>query len=129
MRLIIEPPATLAALSADLDLVISYREPGIPEVFTPPGLPAPDRHLLLGTVQCVAFAVQEMDPESVVVVENCRVNLDLDGTVRGLEPELVIVRTLDGGLGALVVGTSDDARRLARAAVRAFTLSIRLDVP
>lgn len=129
MKLIIEPPIALPALQEDLELVVVYRDSGVPEVFTPPGVPRPDRHLLLGVVQSIAFAIQEMDPESVVIAANRRVALDLDGTVKGLDPELLIVRTLDCRLGALVRGNSDDARRLARAAVRSFTAAVRLDVP
>lgn len=129
MKLIIEPPIALPVLAEDLELVVAYRESEVPEVFTAPGLPRPDRHLLVGIVESVAFAIREMDHESVAVEADRRVALALDGTVKRLDPELIIVRTLDCRLGALVLGTSDDARRLARAAVRSFTATVRLDVP
>lgn len=129
MRLVVQPPVALPALRDDLELVVTCGLEGPPEVFTPPGVPRPDRHFLLGVAESIAFAIREMDPEVVARAQGCRVTLDAEGTVKKLDPDLVVVRTLDGRLGALVVGSSVDARRLARNVVRSFTATLRLDVP
>ena len=52
MRLLIDPPASLAIFAGELELIVVAPEGGIPALFVPPGVPRPDRRLVLGLIQC-----------------------------------------------------------------------------
>jgi hypothetical protein len=127
--LLIDPLPSLPFFSLEPELVIQIQEDRPPEVYVEEGLPRPDRHLLLGIVQSVLVAVEEMDPESVELMGTCKIKLDRAGAVKELGVGLLIVRVLDGRFGALIVGNSRLAVRLARQGVRWFTGTIRLDIP
>lgn len=129
MRLLIDPLPSLPLFLLDAELVIRFAEDLPPEVYIEEGHPRPDRHLLLGIAQSVLVAVEEMDPESVELIGTCAIKLDRANEIKELGAGLVIVRVRDGGFGALVVGDSQLALRLARQAVRWFTGTIRLDIP
>jgi len=113
----------------DPELVIRIEEDRPAEVYVGEGLPRPDRHLLLGIAQTVLVAIEEMDPECVAVMEACAIKLARAGEIKEFNPGLVIVKVRDGKFGALVVGDSRMALRLARQCMRWFTGTIRLDVP
>ena len=129
MRLTIKPNPPIPQFGAELEIVIIVDDVGIPEIIVESGLPRPDRHLLLGLVQSVSLLIEEQDPESVAIMESCSVRLDKANEEKELEPGLLIVKTKEGRFGALIVGDSIVARRLARRSVRWFTGTIRLDVP
>jgi len=129
MKLIVDPPASLSQLSRELELVIAAKEQGVPEIYTEEGRPRPDRHFLLGIVQSVAMAVAERDPETVEIKDGCRVRLETEHGIKELDHGLIIVRGPEGRVGALAIGDAQAARRGARAAVRYFTGTVRLDVP
>ncbi len=129
MRLLIDPLPTLPLFSLDPELVIRFAEDLPPEVYVEEGQPRPDRHLLLGIAQSVLVAVEEMDPESVELMGTCAIKLDRANQIKELDAGLVIVKVRNGRIGALVVGDSRLALRLARQAVRWFTGTIRLDIP
>jgi hypothetical protein len=129
MKLVIDPLPSLSLFSLDAELVIQIEEDRPPEVYVEEGLPRPDRHLLLGIVQSVLVAVEEMDPESVELMSTCTIKLDRAGEVKEFGSGLVIVRAKDGRFGTLIVGDSWLALRLARQGLRWFTGTIRLDIP
>jgi hypothetical protein len=129
MRLLIDPLPSLPLFSLDPELVIRFAEDLPPEVHVEEGQSRPDRHLLLGIAQSVLVAVEEMDLESVELMGTCAIKLDRANQIKVLEAGLVIVRVKNGRIGALVVGDSRLALRLARQAVRWFTGTIRLDIP
>jgi hypothetical protein len=129
MKLLIDPLPLLPLFSLDPELVIRIEEDRPPEVYIEEGLPRPDRHFLLGIAQSVLVAVEEMDPESVELMSTCTIKLDRANEVKDFGAGLVIVRVSEGRFGALIVGDSHLALRLARQAVRWFTGTIRLDIP
>jgi hypothetical protein len=129
MKLLIDPLPSLPLFSLDSELVIRIEEDRPPEVYLEEGLPRPDRHFLLGIAQSVLVAVEEMDSESVELMSKCTIKLDRATEVKEFGPGLIIVRIGDGTFGALIVGDSHLARRLARHGVRWFTGTIRLDIP
>lgn len=129
MRLLIDPLPSLPLFSQDAELVIRFTEDLPPEVYIEEGEPRPDRHLLLGIAQSILVAVEEMDPESVELMDSCTIKLDRANEIKELEADLTIVRVRDGRFGALVLGDSRVALRLARQAVRRFSGTIRLDIP
>lgn len=129
MRLSIDPDPGLPVFSKELDMVIRIEDSGIPEVIVDKDKPAPDRHLVLGMVQCVSMAAQENDPETFSRMEVASMQLLLPQARRTLGPGLIVVRARDGSFGALGVGDSSSVRTLVRKAVRYFTGTIRLDVP
>jgi hypothetical protein len=129
MKLIFDPIPSLSLLSLEPEVVIGFEDNRPAEVYVREGLPRPDRHLLLGIVQSILVAVEEMDPESVELMTTCTIKLDRGNEVKELRPGLIIVRVKDGRFGALIVGDRRSALRLARQAVRWFTGTIRLDIP
>jgi hypothetical protein len=129
MKLLIDPLPSLHLFSLDPELVIRIEEDRPPEVYLEEGLPRPDRHLLLGIAQSVLLAVEEIDPESVELMSKCKIKLDRANEVKEFGAGLVIVRVRDGRFGALIVGDSHLALRLARQSVRWFTGTVRLDIP
>jgi hypothetical protein len=129
MRLLINPSHELELFDSDLELVICVREETPPEVFLEDGKPRPDRHMLLGIMQTIVIAVEELDRTFVEFAGDCALELIKDGEIRGIDAGLVIVRSVDGGFGAIAIGDPRNARRLARRAERWFTGTIRLDIP
>ena len=129
MRLSIAPSLSLPQFDDELEIVILICQDSLPEVLYAEGLPRPDKHLLLGLVQTVVMAIEEQDSESVVSMENCSVRVDRAGEWKDVSAGLVLVKSREGRLGALVRVDSATGRRLARQAVRWFTGTIRLDVP
>jgi hypothetical protein len=129
MKLLVDPLPSLPLFSLEPELVIQIQEDRPPEVYVEEGLPRPDRHLLLGIVQSILVAVEEMDPESVELMSTFTIKLDRAGAFKELGVGLLIVRVRDGRFGALIAGDSLLARRLARQGVRWFTGAIRLDIP
>lgn len=129
MRLFTEPAAQSPLLDEKLELVICLREDSPPEVFLEDGMPRPDRHMLLGMIQTIVVALEEMDSESVAFVDSCSTRLERNGEVAILDSDLIIVRSVCGTFGALAIGDRRSGRRLARRAERWFTGTIRLDVP
>jgi hypothetical protein len=129
MRLLINPSHELELFDSDMELVICVREENPPEVFLEDGKPRPDRHMLLGIMQTIVIAVEEIDRTFVEFARDCSLELIKDGEIRGIDAGLVIVRSVDGGFGAIAIGDPRNARRLARRAERWFTGTIRLDIP
>lgn len=129
MKLCIEPHVPLTASGEDLQLVVCVDAEGLPEIFTDPGQPKPDRHLLLGIVQSVTVAVEEKDKDLVAFCGCKAINLDIDGQSKDLACSLLIFRSVDGRIGAVAPEDAPLARSLARKALRWFTGTIRLDVP
>ncbi|MGO9572100.1 MAG: hypothetical protein ACLP5H_31645 [Desulfomonilaceae bacterium] len=129
MRLTIDPLPSVPLFSMDPALVIRIEEDRTPEVYIEEGLPRPDRYLLLGIAQSVLVALEEMDPESVELMSTGTIRLDRANEIKEFGAGLVIVRVRDGRFGALVIGDSRLAVRLARQSVRWFTGTIRLDIP
>ncbi|MBM4326534.1 MAG: hypothetical protein FJ118_05140 [Deltaproteobacteria bacterium] len=129
MRLRIDPPTPLAIFTEELELIVVVPEVGIPSIFAPPGVPRPDRRLVLGLIECAAAAVSEDDRDCVALMDHCSVSLELNGEIKGLESSFIVARGKQAVLGVLVAGTRQDARRRARQAVRYFTGTIRLDAP
>jgi hypothetical protein len=129
MRLTIDPIPTIPQFNCELEIVILITQDRLPEVFGAEDLPRPDRHFLLGLVQTAAMAIGEQDPESVVFVENCSMQLDRAGESKDVAAGLAVVKNREGRFGTLVVGDWTTAGRLARQAVRWFTGTVRLDVP
>lgn len=117
-------------LEKSLHLVLTLEPEGHFEVYTSEDSLKPDRHLLLGIAQAMAIQIEEKDPDTVAFAPEVEVELEIDGTVKRLSSDLIIVRTYEeGALAALVRGDSSSGRRLGRQAVRALTGTIRLDVP
>jgi hypothetical protein len=129
MRLIVDPIPPSPLVEKDLGLVICLEDGQAPEIFVKEGLPKPDRHLLLGLMQTVAVAVSEKDPELVVFIDARSIVLRTESGSRPVRPGLVIARSEDGAVGVLVTPDTQQARVLARQALRWFTGTIRLDVP
>ncbi|MDD3472422.1 MAG: hypothetical protein PHS86_06540 [Syntrophaceae bacterium] len=130
MKLRITPEINNPLLKKDLQLVITMEQDGHFEVYIPKSSVKPDRHLLLGIAQSMAFQIEEKDPETVVFAKDAIVQLDADGSVQEISSSLIMVRTLDeGAIAALVRTDSSSGKRLARQVVRALTGTIRLDVP
>ncbi len=129
MRLLIHPRPSLPLLLEDLELAITVTEAGIPECYVSGGHPRPDRHLLVGIAQTMVVSMTEEDDESIVIDPGCQVALQRGDETRRLDPGLIIVRTLDGRLGAISVSDAPTATKLIRQALRYFTGTVRLDVP
>ncbi len=129
MRILIDPLPSLPLFSLDAELAIRVEENQPPEIYLDEGLPRPDRHLLLGIAQSVLLALEELDPECVVLMSKCTIKIERANEGKEFTGGLFIVRVKDGRFGALVVGDSRFAVRLARQCVRWFTGTIRLDVP
>jgi hypothetical protein len=129
MRLLADPSPQLQLLNSDLELVICIREESPPEVFVEEGKPKPDRHMLLGIMQTIVIAVEEMDRTFVEFSDDCSLKLAMNGEIREIDAELTIVRSVDGSFGAIVRGGARQARKLARRGERWFTGTIRLDIP
>ena len=129
MKLLVSPLPQLQLFGSELELVICLREDSPPEVFLEEKKPRPDRHMLLGMMQTIVMAVEEMDPTFVEFAENCSLRLVRNGEERGIDSGLTIVRSVDGRYGAIAEGDPKQVRRLARRAERWFTGAIRLDIP
>lgn len=129
MQLMMVPPVSNSLFSTDLQLVIRVEEDRSPELLLEPGLPTPDRHLVLGLVQSVAVSIEELDPESVELAEGTQVALRRGDEITGFGAGVTVVRNVHGHFGALCTVDPKRARRLARLALRWFTGTIRLDVP
>ncbi len=129
MRLIVDPIPSSILVDKDLELVICVQDGQSPEIYVKEGLPKPDRHLLLGLIQTVAVAVSERDPELLVFMDARSMVLKTESASRPVPPGLVIARSQDGAVGVLATQDTQQARVLARQALRWFTGTIRLDVP
>jgi hypothetical protein len=129
MRLLTEPAAQSPLFDSELELVICLREESPPEIFLQDGMPRPDRHMLLGMIQTIVVAAEEMDSASVAFVDSCSTRLERGDEMSILHSDLIIIRAIDGRFGALAIGDKRSVRRLARRAERWFTGTIRLDVP
>ena len=129
MKLLSEITSGPPVLRESLQLVIEIKIDSIPGVYVAQGMPRPDRHMLLGLVQTMAIAIEEKDPESVIFLRDRSILFDIDGEVREIVAPLVVVRGETGIMAALVMCEHEDARRIARKAVRYFTSTIRLDIP
>ncbi|MGB6065048.1 MAG: hypothetical protein WBG50_09580 [Desulfomonilaceae bacterium] len=129
MQVLFDPLPSLPLFSLDSELVIRMGEDRPPEIYVEEGLPRPDRHLLLGIAQSVLLALEELDPECVVLMNKCTIKIQRANEEKEFASGLIVVRVKDGRFGAVVVGDSRLAVRLARQCVRWFTGTIRLDVP
>ncbi len=129
MKLLTDLIAGPAVLRDHLQLLIEIKFDSIPAIHVARGVPRPDRHMLLGIVQTMAIAIEEKDPESVAFLKERSVLLEVDGEVRETAAPLVVLRGTGGVMAALVMCEKEEARRIARKAVRHFTATIRLDVP
>ncbi|MBI5250806.1 MAG: hypothetical protein HY912_15050 [Desulfomonile tiedjei] len=129
MRLLVDPLPKLGLFDSELELVVCIREDTPPEVFLMDGKPRPDRHLLLGIMQMIVVAVEEMDRTSLEFTDSCSIRLERNGEKRDIDSHLTVVRSVDGRFGALAIGDPRQVRRLARQAERWFTGTIRLDIP
>jgi hypothetical protein len=129
MRLIIEPAPSLGILSKDVDLVIEVEESELPETYVDLGQPRPDRHLVLGLVQCAAIAIEEQDVESTLFTTDCSITLVRENDPVPLRGPLIVARSADGNFGVIAIGDETTARRLMRRAIRHFSGTIRMDLP
>jgi hypothetical protein len=129
MKLLVSPLPQLQLFGSELELVICLHEDSSPEVFLEDKKPRPDRHMLLGMMQTIVMAIEEMDPTFVEFAENFSLRLVRNGEERDIDSGLTIVRSVDGRYGALAEGDARQVRRLARRAERWFTGAIRLDIP
>jgi hypothetical protein len=121
----------LPVFAENLQVVFHIRDDdgSVPMLYTDDGVPRPDRHLMLGIAQATLMAIEETDPETVVFLESCAIELNRSGETILLNGGLTVVRSESGKLGALAPATPREARRLARKGVRWFTGAIRLDIP
>lgn len=129
MNLRIEPPVPLWSLDDDLELVVCMGAETSPEIFTNPGHPKPDRHLLLGMIQSMVMAIEEKDRDLVAFHRWSSISLDIDGASRELACDMLLFRTTEGKIRVVAPDDATAARGLARKALRWFTGTIRLDVP
>ncbi|MGD9819238.1 MAG: hypothetical protein AB7V04_11140, partial [Desulfomonilaceae bacterium] len=91
MKLRITPEINNPLLKKDLQLVITMEQDGHFEVYIPKSRVKPDRHLLLGIAQSMAFQIEEKDPETVVFAKDATVQLDADGSVQEISSSLIMV--------------------------------------
>jgi hypothetical protein len=129
MKLLSDLTSVSPVLRESLQLVIEIKFDSIPGIYVAQGMPRPDRHMLLGLVQTMAIAIEEQDTESVVFLRDRSILFDIDGEVREIIAPLVVMRGETGVMAALIMCEHEDARRIARKAVRYFTSKIRLDIP
>ncbi|HTY25174.1 MAG TPA: hypothetical protein VMC85_18730 [Desulfomonilaceae bacterium] len=129
MKLLIEPRPAPDIFDKELELVICVTEGIPPEIYTRAGHAKPDRHFLLGMARTALMAIQEMDPETTVLMNTNSTLLRTGDSTKPLGHELIIVKSTDGAFAALACSDAALAKRLARQAVRQLTGTIRLDVP
>ncbi len=102
---------------------------GVLEVFYKEGMSYPDRHFLLSLAQMALFAIEENDCHYVDYLAKASVEVDKDGKITQLKPDLIIARSDCGEFAVLVIGDPSRAKKLAGQSVRGLTGRIRLDVP
>jgi hypothetical protein len=129
MRLIVDSDPEIQ-LSHSPQIAIALNDSIPPELLFAKNFPRPDRHLLLGLVQNVTFAVEEMDLDIVTLVKRCAVSAEQNGTIISFgEVGLLIIKDESGKISAIVSQSKVEGRRIARQALRYFTGTIRLDIP
>ena len=129
MKLLVDPRPAPDIFDKELELVICVTEGVPPEIYIRAGHAKPDRHFLLGMARTALMAIQEMDPETTVLMNTKSTLLRTGDSTKPLGHELIIVKSTDGAFAALACPDAALAKRLARQAVRQLTGTIRLDVP
>jgi hypothetical protein len=128
MKIVTNPSVNFPILLEDLEIVVRIVENSLPEIYYQ-GVPNPDRHMLLGLIQSSAMAIEEKDPELVYFTDFTSIELQRDDETRPLYPGVIVIRSVALHFGVLAPYDRQTSRRMARAAVRYFMGTIRLDVP
>jgi len=129
VRLSIYPPLSHKAFDEELDVLITVSDEGILETHFDDRLPRPDRHFLLGIAQSALFAIEEKDPETVAFVETEEICIEHNGQTKHLQLGIAIAKARSGRVLVLASTDRQNAKRLARKAVRQLTGTLRLDIP